>query len=239
MRLERRDVAGSLEHRRADRRAGFRARARHPGSRCTRRRSASVRSSVTVDGSTACSRIDAPPRSRPIALTMPTNAAAAMSQTLSAASRATPPAAPTALRTNSDRRRPKRSPPRVTASAPRAAPASPAVATAPIAPGVEPALGEVEPEQDADQRRRGGAQAGAREDEDARAAGRHVRAEATAVRAVARASSLVGAARYPLAGTTFGTCSTMLYGLGGHFTAGLVGLKSPAGFSFHNQTCRS
>jgi len=39
--------------------------------------------------------------------------------------------------------------------------------------------------------------------------------------------------------TIFGAASANEYPVVGHFTAGLVGEKTPSGFVFHSQTCRS
>ena len=89
--------------------------------------------SVTVAGSTDCSTTSAAPRSRPMPLTMPRNAAnPRVSGDVDTAS-STAPHTVSAVMTNSVRRRPKRSEKNVTSSVPNAAPASPSPMTTPMA----------------------------------------------------------------------------------------------------------
>ena len=85
--------------------------------------------SPTVAGSAACSMTRAGPRSRPMALTMPTQAAAPTTHGVEPRTTTAAPAALTRLVATRLRRRPKRSPHRVTARAPSAAPPSPAPET--------------------------------------------------------------------------------------------------------------
>src|SRR5262245_56206052 len=75
----------------------------------------------------------AAPRSRPIPLSIPRNAAAAHVTIPEDAAKTAVPTAPTSASRTSERRRPARSAPKVARSAARAAPVSPAEITSPIA----------------------------------------------------------------------------------------------------------